>query len=335
MALDVLVRLLILAAVASAMPVPGAADPAGAGLAIGFYDKRCPKAEELVLEEMRDIVHEDRTLGPALLRLLFHDCFVRGCDGSIMLKSRSKKGERDAKPMSYSLRGFDEVERIKAKLEDECPLTVSCADIIIMAARDAVYLTNGPRFPVETGRRDGKVSSCLDAENDLAPPNANIVDLKTYFSVKNLSWKDLVVLSGSHTIGRAQCNAFAPDRLYNNSGKGVQDPTLDKAYAPELRERCEPGNEKDETPVDMDPKSPYEFDLSYYRDVLSNRTLFVSDQALLDDKLTRDYVARMAAAESTEEYFHDYATAMINMGRMEVLTGDNGEIRKICSAYVH
>uniref|UniRef100_A0A453FQ28 Plant heme peroxidase family profile domain-containing protein n=1 Tax=Aegilops tauschii subsp. strangulata TaxID=200361 RepID=A0A453FQ28_AEGTS len=77
MALDVLLRLLILAAVASAMPMPGAADPAGAGLAIGFYDKTCPKAEELVLEEMRDIVHEDRTLGPALLRLLFHDCFVR------------------------------------------------------------------------------------------------------------------------------------------------------------------------------------------------------------------------------------------------------------------
>ncbi|VAH64894.1 unnamed protein product [Triticum turgidum subsp. durum] len=297
MALDVLLRLLILAAVASAMPVPGPTDPAAAGLAIGFYNKTCPKAEELVLEEMRDIVHEDRTLGPALLRLLFHDCFVRGCDGSIMLKSRSKKGERDAMPMSYSLRGFDEVERIKAKLEDECPLTVSCADIIIMAARDAVYL-------------------------------------KTYFSVKNLSWKDLVVLSGSHTIGRAQCAAFAPDRLYNNSGLGVQDPTLDKAYAPELRERCEPGNKEDETLVDMDPKSPYEFDLSYYRDVLSNKTLFVSDQALLDDRWTRDYVARMAAAESTEEYFEDYAAAMINMGRMEVLTGGNGEIRKFCSAYV-
>ncbi|VAH64895.1 unnamed protein product [Triticum turgidum subsp. durum] len=293
MALDVLLRLLILAAVASAMPVPGPTDPAAAGLAIGFYNKTCPKAEELVLEEMRDIVHEDRTLGPALLRLLFHDCFVRGCDGSIMLKSRSKKGERDA-----------------------------------------MFQSNGPRFPVETGRRDGKVSLCIDAENDLAPPHANIVDLKTYFSVKNLSWKDLVVLSGSHTIGRAQCAAFAPDRLYNNSGLGVQDPTLDKAYAPELRERCEPGNKEDETLVDMDPKSPYEFDLSYYRDVLSNKTLFVSDQALLDDRWTRDYVARMAAAESTEEYFEDYAAAMINMGRMEVLTGGNGEIRKFCSAYV-
>lgn len=194
--------------------------------------------------------------------------------------------------------------------------------------------TNGPRFPVETGRRDGKVSSCSDAENDLAPPNANIVDLKTYFSVKNLSKKDLVVLSGSHTIGTAQCAAFAGDRLYNNSGKGVQDPTLDKEYAPELRERCEPGNKKDKTLVEMDPGSPYEFDLSYYRDVYSNRSLFVSDQALLDDKWTREYVARMAAAESTEEYFRDYAAAMINMGRMEVLTGDNGEIRKICGEYV-
>uniref|UniRef100_A0ACD5W4H9 Uncharacterized protein n=1 Tax=Avena sativa TaxID=4498 RepID=A0ACD5W4H9_AVESA len=334
MALDViLVRLLVVAAVASVLPVPGRAD-AGAGLAVGFYNKTCPRAEELVLEEMRDIVHGDPTLGPALLRLLFHDCFVRGCDGSIMLKSKSKTGERDAMPMSASLRGFDEVERIKAKLEDACPLTVSCADIIIMAARDAVYLTNGPRFPVETGRRDGKVSLSIDAENDLAPPNANIVDLKTYFSVKNLSWKDLVVLSGSHTIGRAQCMAFAADRLYNNSGKGVQDPTLDKEYAPGLRELCEPGKKKDETKVYMDPESPYGFDLSYYQSVYGNRGLFVSDQALLDDKWTRHYVARMAAAESTEEYFKDYAAAMINMGRMEVITGGNGEIRKFCSAYV-
>jgi peroxidase len=334
MAVDVRVRLLIVASVLGVVPARGRADDAGAGLAIGFYNETCPSVEELVLEEMRGIVQGDRTLGPALLRLLFHDCFVRGCDASIMLQSRNKTGERDAMPMSYSLRGFDEIDRIKARLEDACPMTVSCADIIIMAARDAVYLNNGPRFPVETGRRDGTVSCSADAENDLAPPNANIVDLKTYFSVKSLSWKDLVVLSGSHTIGTAQCAAFAADRLYNNSGKGVQDPTLNKTYAPYLREECEPGNLTDTTLVDMDPGSPYEFDLSYYRDVYSNRGLFVSDQALLDDKWTHDYVATMAAAESTDQYFIDYAAAMINMGRMEVLTGDNGEIREICSAYV-
>jgi len=112
-----------------------------------------------------------------------------------MLESRSNKGEQDS-DASYGLRGYDEIEQIKAKVEAACPLTVSCADIIILAARDAVYLSNGPRYAVETGRRDGTVSAKFDADNDLPPPFSNIVDLKTYFSVKGLGWKDLVVLSG-------------------------------------------------------------------------------------------------------------------------------------------
>lgn len=69
--------------------------------------------------------------------------YVQGCDASIMLISRNGTGERDAIP-SYGLRGYDEIEQIKAKVEDACPLTVSCADIIVMAARDAVYLVSGP-----------------------------------------------------------------------------------------------------------------------------------------------------------------------------------------------
>lgn len=250
-----------------------------------------------------------------------------------MLESRSKKGEQDAVP-SYGLRGYEEVERIKAKVEEACPLTVSCADIIALAARDAVYLSNGPRYAVETGRRDGKVSAKSDADNDLPPPFSNIVDLKTYFSVKGLGWKDLVVLSGSHTIGSAQCSSFASDRLYNYSGRGVQDPSLNKTFAAGLREACEAGRENDTTPVYMDSTTPYDFDLGYYRDVLSNTSLFLSDKALMDDRWTRTYVERMAAAASPDEFFDDYAVAMTNMGRLEVLTGDNGEIRKTCTSYV-
>lgn len=332
--LGVLVRaVIIVVAAAAAVSGSGLPVPGYDGLAIGFYHETCPQAEDLVLAEMREIVQEDRTLAPALLRFMLHDCFVRGCDASIMLKSREKIGERDANS-SYSLRGYEQIERIKAKLEDECPMTVSCADIIVMAARDAVFLSNGPRYQVETGRRDGKVSCTIDADNDLPPPGSNIVDLKIYFSVKNLGWKDLVVLSGSHTIGRAQCGSFARDRLYNYSGEGRQDPSLNTAYAPELRKACVAGDPFDKTYVDMDPGSPYTFDLSYYRDVYSNRGLFVSDQALLNDKWTRQYVERMASADSTDEYFRDYAEAMTNMGRIEVLTGDNGEIRKVCGAYV-
>ncbi|KAK3165664.1 hypothetical protein QOZ80_1AG0036140 [Eleusine coracana subsp. coracana] len=323
-------RLLLVMAVAAAV---ASGVPAPPGLAVGFYKESCPHAEELVLAEMREIVRKDVKLAPALLRFMLHDCFVRGCDGSIMLKSRNGTGERDSIP-SYSLRGYDEIDHIKAKVEKECPLTVSCADIIVMAARDAVFLTNGPWYEVETGRRDGRVSSDYDANNDLPGPNNTIVDIKIYFSFKGLGWKDIVVLSGSHTIGRAQCVTFAEDRLYNYTGRGIQDPTLNKTYAATLRQACEPGLERDTTPVEMDPSTPYTFDLGYYRDVASKKGLFTSDQTLLDDPWTREYVERMAAAESPDEYFRDYAEAMTNMGRIEVLTGDNGEIREVCTAYV-
>lgn len=198
-----------------------------------------------------------------------------------------------------------------------------------------MFQSNGPRYAVETGRRDGKVSLDCDANNDLPPPSSAIVDLKTYFSFKGLGWKDLVVLSGSHTIGRAQCSTFASDRLYNYSGRVAQDPSLNKTYAAHLRELCEPGVANDAAMVEMDPSSPYTFDLSYYRAVRGNTGLFTSDQALLDDPWTRAYVERMAAAgASTDEFFADYAAAMTNMGRIEVLTGDNGEIRKVCAAHV-
>ena len=140
--------------------------------------------------------------------------------------------------------------------------------------------------------------------------------------------------AGSHTIGSAECSTFASDRLYNFSGKGVQDPSLDKAYAAFLREACEPGLQNDTTTVAMDPSTPYEFDLSYYRHVLGDTGLLLSDQALMDDRWTREYVERMAAAASPDEFFADYAVAMTNMGRLEVLTGDSGEIRETCAAYV-
>jgi peroxidase len=68
------------------------------------------------------------------------------------------------------------------------------------------FQSNGPWFPVETGRRDGRVSFEYDANNDVPGPNNTIVDLKIYFSFKGLGWKDIVVLSGnSFTISNELC----------------------------------------------------------------------------------------------------------------------------------
>ena len=51
-------------------------------------------------------------------------------------------GEKQAEQNVNSLKGFELVDKIKEKLEAECPGTVSCADLLAIAARDAVVLVN-------------------------------------------------------------------------------------------------------------------------------------------------------------------------------------------------
>lgn len=66
---------------------------------------------------------------------------VKGCDGSVLLDDTvTLKGEKTASPNMNSLMGFEIIDQIKNKLESECPGIVSCADILTVAARDAVIL---------------------------------------------------------------------------------------------------------------------------------------------------------------------------------------------------
>uniref|UniRef100_A0A453BQU9 Peroxidase n=2 Tax=Aegilops tauschii subsp. strangulata TaxID=200361 RepID=A0A453BQU9_AEGTS len=303
---------------------------AQADLQYGYYNMTCPGVEELVRTELEAIFTDDSTLRAGLLRLHFHDCFVRGCDASLLLNSHNGTAEKHADP-NLTVRGYEAIEAIKKVVEKACPLVVSCADIMAMAARDAVNFSAGPRYEVETGRRDGNVSMLEEALTNLPPADGNVTVLTQYFAVKNLTMKDMVVLSAAHTIGVTHCSSFSK-RLYNFTGAGDQDPSLEPAYGKTLTTKCP--TDKMASVVPMDEVTVAEFDLGYYESVYNHRAVLRSDAALLEDSLTGAYVALMNNASSLDIFFADFAVAMINMGRAGVLTGTQGEIRETCGVYV-
>ncbi|GAY65942.1 hypothetical protein CUMW_244940 [Citrus unshiu] len=300
-----------------------------AQLQLGFYAKSCPRAEKIVLDYVNKHIHNAPSLAASFLRMHFHDCFVRGCDASVLLNSTGNP-ERNAVP-NQTLTGasFDFIERVKRLVEDECPGIVSCADILTLVTRDSIVATGGPSWKVPTGRRDGRVSIRAEAQNNIPAPTNNFTLLQRSFANQGLDLKDLVLLSGAHTIGVSHCTSVS-SRLYNFTGVGDQDPALDSEYAANLKARkCRTPNDNT-TLLEMDPGSRKTFDLSYYNLLLKRRGLFVSDASLTTNSFTLSLVKQLLQG-SLENFFAEFAKSVEKMGRNKVKTGSEGEIRKRCA----
>ncbi|XP_027357199.1 peroxidase 44-like [Abrus precatorius] len=299
-----------------------------ADLRDGFYSLTCPKAETIVHEVVQRRFNQDRSIVAAFLRMHFHDCFVRGCDASILIDPTSTRtSEKNAGP-NRTVRGYDVIDEAKTLLEQECPSTVSCADIITLATRDAVALAGGIRYSVPTGRRDGLLSD--PSQVNLPAPSLSVSRALQFFTAKGLTLEDMVTLLGGHTVGFAHCSVFQ-NRL--SSFKGTLDPTMDPDLDAKLVQICGSLNKppKGDPLVFLDQNSPFKFDSEFYDQMLRKRGVLHIDQELALDPLSKDMVANFAADGNS--FQQKFANAMIKMGNIGVLVGSEGEIRKNCREF--
>ncbi|KAJ6336749.1 hypothetical protein OIU76_006593 [Salix suchowensis] len=244
----------------------------------------------------------------ALLRMHFHDCFIRGCDASVLLASKgTNQAEKDGPP-NISLHAFYVIDNAKKAVEALCPGVVSCADILALAARDAVALSGGPTWDVPKGRKDGRISKASETRQ-LPPPTFNISQLKQSFSQRGLSLEDLVALSGGHTLGFAHCSSFQ-NRIHNFNATLDVDPTLNPSFGNSLRSVCPAHNKVKNAGATMD-SSATTFDNIYYKLLLQGKSLFTSDQALLSTRKTMNLVSKFASSQ--EMFEKAFVKSMIKM----------------------
>ncbi|XVE67684.1 hypothetical protein DITRI_Ditri09bG0008200 [Diplodiscus trichospermus] len=295
-----------------------------------FYGNSCPNLESIVKQEASTKFSQTFVTIPATLRLFFHDCFVEGCDASIMISSPNGDAEKDAQDnLSLAGDGFDTVIKAKQAVERQCPGVVSCADILALAARDVVVLAGGPSWEVELGRRDGLRSQASRVTGNLPEPEFNLAQLNTIFARNNLSQFDMIALSGAHTVGFSHCDRFA-NRIYSFSSSSAVDPTLDPNYAQQLMEAC-PRNVDPSIAINMDPETPRTFDNVYYQNLVSGKGLFTADQVLFTDSSSASTVNDFAS--NPGNFNGAFITAMRKLGRVGVKTGNEGEIRIDCTRF--
>ncbi|VAH69777.1 unnamed protein product [Triticum turgidum subsp. durum] len=212
---------------------------------------------------------------------------------------------------------------LRALLQKACggPV-VSCADIAALAARDSVQLAGGPRYAVPLGRRDGLAPASLDTIlGALPPPTSKVPVLLSFLAKIGLNADDLVALSGAHTLGIAHCGSFE-ERLFPKD-----DPTMDKFFAGHLKLTCPRLKVDNFTANDI--RTPDVFDNKFYVDLLNRQGLFTSDQDLHTDAKTKPMVTRFAVDQAA--FFDQFVKSMVKMGQINVLTGNQGQIRTDCS----
>lgn len=186
-----------------------------------------------------------------------------------------------------------------------CGATVSCADIIALATRDAVSLAGGPSIAMPQGRTDSLRPATNAEVSTLPSPFSDVSTLLGVFGRRGLGDPaDLVALSGGHTVGKASCGFIR---------RGNDD------FARRIAANCS-GKQS------LDVITPDAFDNRYFVALRSTQGVLLSDQGLNGDQRTSRFVAAFASNQGA--FFDQFAKSMVKLGSIRAAAP--GEIRRNC-----
>ncbi|KAE8715926.1 putative L-ascorbate peroxidase 3 [Hibiscus syriacus] len=221
-------------------------------------DPKYLKEIERSRRDLRALI-STKNCAPIMLRLAWHDA------GTYDSKTKIG-GPNGSIRHDHELRHSANSEEVKTRHPQ-----ITYADLYQLAGVVAVEVTGGPTIDFVPGRKDSEVSP---EEGRLPDANQGAKHLRDIFYRMGLSDKDIVALSGGHTLGRAH-----PERS-GFEGAWTKDPLkFDNSYFKELLES------------DSDP------------DLLKLPT----DKALVEDPKFLRYVELYAKDEDT--FFRDYAAS--------------------------
>ncbi|GJU11988.1 L-ascorbate peroxidase 3-like protein [Tanacetum coccineum] len=235
---------------------------AGEGIVV---DAEYLKEIEKARRDLRALI-SNKKCAPIMLRLAWHDAGTYdaktktgGPNGSIRNDVEYKHGANNGLKIAIDL-----CEEVKAKHP-----RVTYADLYQLAGVVAVEVTGGPTIDFVPGRKDSNESP---NEGRLPDAKQGPSHLRDVFYRMGLTDKDIVALSGGHTLGKAH-----PER------SGFEG----KPWT----------------------KDPLKFDNSYFLELLKEDDAGLlklpTDKALVEDPKFRYYVELYAKDE--EAFFKDYA----------------------------
>ncbi|KAJ7519605.1 hypothetical protein O6H91_20G045700 [Diphasiastrum complanatum] len=131
--------------------------------------------------------------------------------------------------------------------------------------------------------------------------------------------------AGAHTLGVGHCVSII-NRLYP-----TRDNTLGFGFGGQLRLTCPtpyPAFINNNTFMQNDLTNVF-FDNQYFRDLMVGRGLFSIDSEVANDPTTSQIVS--AFAQNQNLFFSNFASAFVKLTASNVLTGDQGEVRRNCA----